>query len=215
MRSFTLASGSANIWVGRAFFIWTSVFNLFVVSVFWGFMVDVFNNDQGKRLFGFIAAAATLGGLVGSSLTASLVSVLGVGIPWVLNSRERSFIEACQANLSQVSTALNVWKDHKGGGRNFPDVARVTAPRPAAGLVVPLLVADGVLPRDAAIHCPGGHGPEPCRLTLEQIRGIARRVPQAQLLELPQCGHSPHKDQAEKVIEAVKAFTAQSMSSRP
>jgi pimeloyl-ACP methyl ester carboxylesterase len=42
--------------------------------------------------------------------------------------------------------------------------------------------------------------------TLEQIRGIARRVPQAQLLELPQCGHSPHKDQPEKVIEAVTAF---------
>jgi len=42
--------------------------------------------------------------------------------------------------------------------------------------------------------------------TLEQIRGIARRVPQAQLLELPDCGHSPHKDQPEKVIEAVKAF---------
>ena len=42
--------------------------------------------------------------------------------------------------------------------------------------------------------------------TLEQIRGIARRVPQARLLELPQCGHSPHKDQPEKVIAAVREF---------
>jgi pimeloyl-ACP methyl ester carboxylesterase len=42
--------------------------------------------------------------------------------------------------------------------------------------------------------------------TLEQIRGIARRVPQAQLLELPQCGHSPHKDQPEAVIGAVERF---------
>jgi len=42
--------------------------------------------------------------------------------------------------------------------------------------------------------------------TLEQIRGIARRVPQAQLLELPQCGHSPHKDQPARVIAAVTAF---------
>lgn len=39
--------------------------------------------------------------------------------------------------------------------------------------------------------------------TLEQIRGIARRVPHARLLELPDCGHSPHKDQPEAVIEAV------------
>jgi pimeloyl-ACP methyl ester carboxylesterase len=42
--------------------------------------------------------------------------------------------------------------------------------------------------------------------TLEQIRGIARRVPQTQLLEIPDCGHSPHKDQPEAVIEAVRAF---------
>jgi pimeloyl-ACP methyl ester carboxylesterase len=44
--------------------------------------------------------------------------------------------------------------------------------------------------------------------TLEQIRGIARRVPQAQLLELPACGHSPQKDQPEAVIEAVRKFVA-------
>lgn len=72
-----VAAGEANVWVGRAFFIWTSVFNLFVVSVFWAFMVDLFTNEQSKRLFGFIAAAATAGGIAGSSLTASLVQTLG------------------------------------------------------------------------------------------------------------------------------------------
>ncbi|MFT3817910.1 MAG: alpha/beta fold hydrolase [Rubrivivax sp.] len=40
--------------------------------------------------------------------------------------------------------------------------------------------------------------------TLEQIRGIARRVPQARLLELPDCRHSSHKDQPEAVIAAVR-----------
>jgi AAA family ATP:ADP antiporter len=67
-----LATAEQNIWIGRVFFIWTSVFNLFVVSVFWALMVDVFDAEQGKRLFGFIAAGATLGGIVGSTLTASL-----------------------------------------------------------------------------------------------------------------------------------------------
>src|SRR2546425_12126563 len=43
-----------NVWVGRAFFVWVSVFNLFVVTIFWAFMTDVFNSDQGKRLFGAI-----------------------------------------------------------------------------------------------------------------------------------------------------------------
>jgi pimeloyl-ACP methyl ester carboxylesterase len=42
--------------------------------------------------------------------------------------------------------------------------------------------------------------------TLEQIRGIARRVPQTRLLEIPACGHSPHRDQPEVVIEAVRDF---------
>jgi len=67
-----MASAAQNIWIGRVFFIWTSVFNLFVVSVFWALMVDVFDSEQSKRLFGFIAAGATLGGIVGSSITASL-----------------------------------------------------------------------------------------------------------------------------------------------
>jgi pimeloyl-ACP methyl ester carboxylesterase len=44
--------------------------------------------------------------------------------------------------------------------------------------------------------------------TLEQIRGIARRVPQTQLLELADCGHSPQRDQPERLIEAVGHFIA-------
>lgn len=72
------ASGDANVWIGRAFFIWAAVFNLFVVSVFWAFMADVFSTEQGKRLFGFIAAAATLGGIAGASVTAGTVQTLGV-----------------------------------------------------------------------------------------------------------------------------------------
>jgi pimeloyl-ACP methyl ester carboxylesterase len=42
--------------------------------------------------------------------------------------------------------------------------------------------------------------------TLEQIRGIARRVPQTQLLEIPACGHSPHRDQPKALIEGVTRF---------
>jgi AAA family ATP:ADP antiporter len=60
------------VWIGRIFFIWVSVFNLFVVSVFWQMNVDLFSPEQGKRLFGMIAAGATVGAIVGSSLTASL-----------------------------------------------------------------------------------------------------------------------------------------------
>lgn len=72
-----VATPEQNIWVGRIFFIWTSVFNLFVVSVFWALMVDVFDAGQGKRLFGVISAGATLGSILGSSLTATLSRHVG------------------------------------------------------------------------------------------------------------------------------------------
>jgi AAA family ATP:ADP antiporter len=70
-------SKANQVWVGRAFFIWTSVFNLFVISVFWAFMVDVFSTDQGKRLFGFISVGGTLGAIVGAAITATLVRKVG------------------------------------------------------------------------------------------------------------------------------------------
>lgn len=65
------------VWIGRAFFIWISVFNLFVISVFWSFIVDIFNTEQGKRLFGILAAGATLGGMAGSALTSGFVEKIG------------------------------------------------------------------------------------------------------------------------------------------
>lgn len=65
------------VWVGRAFFIWTSVFSLFVVTVFWAVMADIFRTSQSKRLFGFIGAGGTLGGLVGAGITATLAETLG------------------------------------------------------------------------------------------------------------------------------------------
>ncbi len=50
--------------VARVFFVWVSVFNLFVVAVFWSFMADLFTSEQGKRLFGFIGAGGTAGALL-------------------------------------------------------------------------------------------------------------------------------------------------------
>ncbi len=63
---------------GRIFFIWTSVYNLFIVSVFWGMMTDAFDQGQAKRLFGFIAVGGTLGSVTGSGLTAFFVERVGV-----------------------------------------------------------------------------------------------------------------------------------------
>lgn len=72
-----LSSPAVHVWIGRVFFIWISVFNLFVVSVFWSCVVDIFNAEQGKRLFGLLAAGATVGGIAGSSLTSVLAQGCG------------------------------------------------------------------------------------------------------------------------------------------
>jgi len=63
--------------VARVFFVWISVFNLFAVSVFWSFMADLFRSEQGKRLFGFIAAGGSAGALAGPGLTIVLAGPLG------------------------------------------------------------------------------------------------------------------------------------------
>ena len=63
--------------LARLFFVWVSVFNLFVVSVFWSFMADIFSNDQARRLFGFVAAGGSAGAIAGPLITTLLVSHVG------------------------------------------------------------------------------------------------------------------------------------------
>ena len=74
---FMTISEGANIWAGRAFFVWTSVFNLFVVSIFWSLMADLFRPAQAKRLFGFVAIGGTVGAVAGSSITSFLAERIG------------------------------------------------------------------------------------------------------------------------------------------
>lgn len=66
-----------SVWVGRIFFIWVSVFNLFVISVFWSFMTDIYCSSQSKRLFGMLAVGGTIGAIAGSTITSALVAALG------------------------------------------------------------------------------------------------------------------------------------------
>ncbi len=63
--------------VGITFFIWLSVFNLFVVSVFWSFMADIYSKAQSRRLFGLISAGGSAGAIVGPLVTSVLVIPLG------------------------------------------------------------------------------------------------------------------------------------------
>jgi len=64
-------------WIARTYFVWVSVFNLFVVAAFWSLMADVFTREQAGRLFGFIWAGASTGGLLGPLIDRKLAVPLG------------------------------------------------------------------------------------------------------------------------------------------
>jgi AAA family ATP:ADP antiporter len=64
--------------LGSVFFVWISVFNLFVVAVFWSFMADLFDAEQAHRLFPIVALGGAVGAIAGPVLTKSLNSIVGV-----------------------------------------------------------------------------------------------------------------------------------------
>jgi AAA family ATP:ADP antiporter len=71
------AGNPDDLWTARAFYIWLSVFNLLTISLAWSVLADLFSTAQGKRLFGLLAAGASLGGLSGPLFGALLVAPLG------------------------------------------------------------------------------------------------------------------------------------------
>src|SRR5437773_12007532 len=65
------------VWIGRALYVWVSVFNLFNTAIFWAFMTDLFTVEQGKRLYGFIAVGGSLGAILGAYITKHYVGAIG------------------------------------------------------------------------------------------------------------------------------------------
>lgn len=77
--AFAFKGDATGDWVQYSFYVWLSVFNLFVVSIFWSFMADIFHPDQAQRLFGSIMAGGSLGAISGPLLTAKWVGDVGSG----------------------------------------------------------------------------------------------------------------------------------------
>jgi ATP:ADP antiporter, AAA family len=100
------SQGVAPSSVARAFFVWVSVFNLFVVSIFWSLMADLFRPGQAARLFGFISAGGSCGALAGPTLTATLAAPLGTANLLLVSSAFLGFALACiQALVRGAATS--------------------------------------------------------------------------------------------------------------
>jgi AAA family ATP:ADP antiporter len=100
--------------VARVFFVWISVFVLFAVSVFWSFMADLFSSEQGKRLFGFIAAGGSAGALAGPAITIGLVGVIGptnllIAAALLLEGAVLcvSYLEKSSSNKNETAKSVN------------------------------------------------------------------------------------------------------------
>jgi AAA family ATP:ADP antiporter len=77
-------TGTAGIWLARAFYVWVTVFNMFAVSVFWSRMADLWSEPQGRRYFGVVSAGGSLGGLIGPLLARALVANVAItGLVWI------------------------------------------------------------------------------------------------------------------------------------
>ena len=72
-----LSDEGSLIMIGRVFYVWVSVFNLFVLSLFWAFMADGFGFSRSRRVFGIIAIGGTLGSMLGSGVTRLFIGLLG------------------------------------------------------------------------------------------------------------------------------------------
>jgi len=91
----------AQVYIARAFFIWASVFNLFVISVFWSFMADIYNDEQARRLFPVIATGGTSGAIAGPLLTAQLATVVGETNLLLLSALFLSIASLCVSRLGR------------------------------------------------------------------------------------------------------------------
>ncbi|MCU7947958.1 MAG: MFS transporter [Candidatus Thiodiazotropha sp. (ex Cardiolucina cf. quadrata)] len=119
----------------RAFFIWISVFNLFVVSVFWSFMTDLYSNEQAKRLFGFIAAGGTIGAIAGPLLTTILVQQLGTSPMLLISAGLLALSVVCIRQLStwqyaQHDQEAKTYQHEKPLGGGLLDGIRLVACSP-------------------------------------------------------------------------------------
>ena len=135
--------------LGTVFFVWVSVFNLFVVSVFWSFMADIWSTEQARRLFPVIAVAGTAGAVTGPMLTRALVDVIGVAPLLVVSASLLLVAVVCIVLLgrwARVHGARRAEAGHEAavGGGMFDGLKQIFADPFMRGMAVLLLLADGI-----------------------------------------------------------------------
>jgi len=133
---FMLSTDPQNVFVMEFFYVMISVLNLFMLSVFWGFLLEIFAREQTKRLFGVIAAGGSAGALVGPWLTT--ITVRHIGNSGILYLGASLFVVAivCQRALltvwhrAQETHEVQAGRDEPVGGNPLIDGFRLLLTSP-------------------------------------------------------------------------------------
>ena len=135
--------------LGIVFFVWVSVFNLFVVSLFWIFMTDIWSPEQSRRLFPVIAVAGTAGAVAGPTLTRSLVELLGVAPLLLVSAALLGVAVACVVLLGRWARANAEVQSEQAegaavGGGMWDGVKQIFRTPFMRYMALLLLLADGI-----------------------------------------------------------------------
>lgn len=138
-----IANRIAPVAVGRVFFVWISIYNLFIVSIFWSVLVDRFSSEQGRRLFGFIAAGGTLGTFIGPLLAATMATRLGpIALTFAAALLLEAAVQCYRALLNRTQTQdRGVTNDEQRmGGSMLAGVTLIMRSPYLSGLVLFMLL---------------------------------------------------------------------------
>lgn len=117
-----------HVWLGRIFFVWLSVFNLYVVSVYWSFMADIYTREQGRRLFGLLSSGGSIGALLGGIATSWIVTDIHFHNLFPIAAALLAFAIVCIWQLRQWTTRTAQSPAAQGTGQE-----RVIGGSPFAG----------------------------------------------------------------------------------
>ena len=156
--AFRSVDASTAVWVGRVFFIWTSVFNLFVVSVFWSLLTDVFRPGQAKRLFAVIAVGGTVGAMFGASITTGLVGVLGPVNLMLVSALVLEFAVQASHVLDKKEAALRAADSADAASHHAPAEVDVAASAVATASATASSAAPGATSAAAGSAAPATTG---------------------------------------------------------
>jgi AAA family ATP:ADP antiporter len=137
-----LDAGPPGFWLAAGFFVFVSVFNLFVVSLFWSVMADVWSSDAARRVYGFIAAGGSIGALAGPLITQSLVHRVGPANLLAISAALLAVAMVCITGLRGALAGGGPGSEKPAGSRLVEGAMRVLGSPYLGGIAIWVLLAN-------------------------------------------------------------------------